>query len=196
MAHNGFFSSFPTPFARGEVQKKNKNIRGVVRQSPGVERRARNAELESGRCNEISSLYDDIGSVVGQSRGPPPRCAPRPSRPCRSRVRCSTGRHASQRLTYFIISDSSNSLKFWKIRIKLSQTKRSFYINPLGSNHEKPNGVNNVMCSMTRALAFPSGNSKPGRTWDHRPWRCYSPIPGIALPSSLTPSSVPRLLGL
>ncbi|GBP87289.1 hypothetical protein EVAR_86871_1 [Eumeta japonica] len=42
----------------------------------------------------------------------------------------------------------------------------------------------------------PSGNGKPGRTWDHRPGgapRRYQVSPAHP-PSSLTPSSVPRLL--
>ncbi|GBP62143.1 hypothetical protein EVAR_46112_1, partial [Eumeta japonica] len=39
------------------------------------------------------------------------------------------------------------------------------------SNHWLPNGVNEVICSEPWRWPSPSGNGKPGRTWDHRPWR-------------------------
>ncbi|GBP93551.1 hypothetical protein EVAR_90117_1 [Eumeta japonica] len=60
------------------------------------------------------------------------------------------------------------------------------------SNRWLPNGVNEVICSEPGAGLSPSGNGKPGRTWDHRPWRCSSPIPGVARPPSIIPHSILR----
>ncbi|GBP24896.1 hypothetical protein EVAR_12560_1 [Eumeta japonica] len=85
---------------------------------------------------------------------------PRPSSPADREFRGAAGHHASQLIIIYYFR----------------------------SNRWLPNGVNEVICSEPRALAFPSGNGKPGRTWD-RPWRCSSPIPGVARPppSSLHP---------
>ncbi|GBP81500.1 hypothetical protein EVAR_64209_1 [Eumeta japonica] len=86
---------------------------------------------------------------------------PRPSRPCRSRVR---GAAATPQLIIYYFR----------------------------SNRWLPNGVNEAICSEPGAGLSPSGNGKPGRTWDHRPWRCSSPIPGVARPPSIIPHSILR----
>ncbi|GBP86632.1 hypothetical protein EVAR_85765_1 [Eumeta japonica] len=54
------------------------------------------------------------------------------------------------------------------------------------------NGVNEVICSEPWRWPFLPGNGKPGRTWDHRPWRVLSPIPGVARPPSIIPHSILR----
>ncbi|GBP90031.1 Histone H2B [Eumeta japonica] len=60
------------------------------------------------------------------------------------------------------------------------------------SNHWLPNGVNEVICSVTRALAFPlQGTANPDGPGTTGLGGCSSPIPGVARPpstSSLTPS--------
>ncbi|GBP83139.1 hypothetical protein EVAR_90294_1 [Eumeta japonica] len=61
------------------------------------------------------------------------------------------------------------------------------------SNHEKPNGANEVICSETRALAFPlQGTANPDGPGTTGIGGCSSPIPGVARPPSIIPYSILR----
>ncbi|GBP96932.1 hypothetical protein EVAR_77045_1 [Eumeta japonica] len=59
------------------------------------------------------------------------------------------------------------------------------------SNHWLPNGVNEVICSVTRALAFPlQGTANPDGPGTTGLGGCSSPIPGVARPPSTIPHSI------
>ncbi|GBP72650.1 hypothetical protein EVAR_83160_1 [Eumeta japonica] len=61
------------------------------------------------------------------------------------------------------------------------------------SNHEKRNGANDVICSETRALAFPlQGTANPDGPGTTGLRGCSSPIPGVARPLSIIPHSILR----
>ncbi|GBP11892.1 Nucleic-acid-binding protein from transposon X-element [Eumeta japonica] len=91
--------------------------------------------------------------------------APRPSRPCRSRVRGAAGRHTPQLIIIYYFR----------------------------SNRWLPNGVNEAICSEPRALAFPlQGTANPDGPGTTGLGGCSSPIPGVARPPSIIPHSILR----